>query len=208
MRWHDVDLDTGVWRIPMTKSGQPQNVPLTPEAVEVLRIRRSAAAEDAEFVLASTGVHGHLQEPRRAWQRILDRDELAQLTAKIDIGAHKFQTIAEETIDQTLARARLTAKKLKLNTDGTRMTDLRIHDLRRTMGSWQARTGASMVIIGKSLGHKSHQATAVYARLDLDPVRQAMETATAAMLDAAGIKKSADVVAIPRGSEPDAKLAP
>ncbi len=58
----------------------------------------------------------------------------------------------------------------------------RIHDLRRTMGSWQAITGASMQVIGKSLGHKSQQATAIYARLSLDPVRAAMEKATNAML--------------------------
>jgi integrase len=65
------------------------------------------------------------------------------------------------------------------------MTDLRIHDLRRTLGSWQAKTGASLAIIGKSLNHKSHQATAIYARLDLDPVRQSVNTATQAMLAAA-----------------------
>lgn len=193
MRWRDVDLATGVWRIPMTKSGQPQNVPLTPEAVEVLRIRKAAAADDAKFVFASHGVHGHLQEPRRAWQRILDRDELVQLTAKINIGAHELETIADETLYQTLARVRLTAKKLKLNTDGARMTDLRIHDLRRTMGSWQARTGASLIIIGKSLGHKSQQATAIYSRLDLDPVRQAMQTATAAMMAAGGQLPEAEI---------------
>lgn len=67
------------------------------------------------------------------------------------------------------------------------ISDLRIHDLRRTLGSWQARTGASMAIIGKSLNHKSPQATAIYARLDLDPVRASVEKATKAMLDAAGI---------------------
>jgi len=44
-----------------------------------------------------------------------------------------------------------------------------LHDLRRTLGSWQARTGASLAIIGKSLNHKSQQATAIYARLDLGP---------------------------------------
>src|SRR4029453_1774106 len=85
------------------------------------------------------------------------------------------------------------AKGLTINADGTRLDDIRIHDLRRTMGSWQARTGASLAIIGKSLGHKSQQATAVYARLDLDPVRQAMETATSAMLKAGGIKPGAEV---------------
>jgi integrase len=64
-----------------------------------------------------------------------------------------------------------------------------LHDLRRTLGSWQARTGASLAIIGKSLNHKSQQATAIYARLDLDPVRASVNTATAAMLEAGGMKE-------------------
>lgn len=67
------------------------------------------------------------------------------------------------------------------------IANLRPHDLRRTLGSWQARTGASLAIIGKSLNHKSPQATAIYARLDLDPVRASVEKATKAMLEAAGI---------------------
>ena len=62
--------------------------------------------------------------------------------------------------------------------------NLRLHDLRRTMGSWQAITGSSLSVIGKSLGHKSQAATAIYARLHLDPVRKSMENATAAMLNA------------------------
>jgi integrase len=59
--------------------------------------------------------------------------------------------------------------------------NLRIHDLRRTLGSWQAATGANSYIIGKSLGHKTQQATAIYARLNLDPVRESVNKATDAM---------------------------
>lgn len=62
-----------------------------------------------------------------------------------------------------------------------RIKDLRIHDLRRTLGSWQVATGASLPIIGKSLGHKTQQATAIYARLNLDPVRRSVNKATSAM---------------------------
>jgi len=62
--------------------------------------------------------------------------------------------------------------------------DLRIHDLRRSLGSWQASTGASGFVIGKSLGHKSQQATQIYARLNLDPVRESIERATQAMMSA------------------------
>lgn len=72
--------------------------------------------------------------------------------------------------------------------------DLRIHDLRRTLGSWQAKSGASLAIIGKSLNHKNTSTTAIYARLDLDPVRESVNTATSAMMAAAGLKESADVV--------------
>jgi integrase len=63
------------------------------------------------------------------------------------------------------------------------MLDVRMHDLRRTLGSWATMTGASLSIVGKVLGHRSHQSTAVYARLDLDPQRQAVEKAASAMLD-------------------------
>ncbi len=62
-----------------------------------------------------------------------------------------------------------------------KLSDVRIHDLRRTMGSYQTMTGASSTIVGKTLGHKSQTATAVYARLNLDPVRASMEAAVEMM---------------------------
>lgn len=57
-----------------------------------------------------------------------------------------------------------------------------IHDLRRTLGSWQASTGANLPTIGKSLGHRNIATTAIYSRLNLDPVRQSVDTATAAIM--------------------------
>lgn len=68
------------------------------------------------------------------------------------------------------------------------IADLRLHDLRRTLGSWEASTGASLLVIGKTLGHANAATTAVYARLNLDPVRAAVGKATDAMLLAAGEK--------------------
>jgi len=64
-----------------------------------------------------------------------------------------------------------------------------LHDLRRSMGSWQANTGASLSVIGKSLNHKNVNTTAIYARLAMDPVRESMEKAAGAMFEAGGIKK-------------------
>ncbi len=61
------------------------------------------------------------------------------------------------------------------------ITNLRIHDLRRTLGSYQAMSGVTTAVIGKTLGHKSQAATAVYERMNLDPVRIGIEKATSAM---------------------------
>lgn len=68
------------------------------------------------------------------------------------------------------------------------IADLRIHDLRRTLGSYQAATGANGFIIGKSLGHRSQQSTAIYARLNLDPVRESVNKATDVMFGYMGCK--------------------
>ena len=65
----------------------------------------------------------------------------------------------------------------------TGLMDVRIHDIRRTMGSYQAITGASLPIIGKTLGHKSPQSTQVYARLHDDPIRASMERAANEMFN-------------------------
>lgn len=43
MRWREVDLQAGVWRINRTKNGEPQTVTLCPEAVTILEARREAA---------------------------------------------------------------------------------------------------------------------------------------------------------------------
>jgi integrase len=145
MRWDDLDLENGTWRIPKgdVKSGEPVTLPLSPPALDVLR-RRSEARE-GPWVFPSDWRRGwHITEPKHAWRRILKRAGLE---------------------------------------------NLRIHDLRRTLGSWQAATGASLQVIGKSLGHSDRsKATVIYSRLHLDPIRESVNRATDAILAAANGK--------------------
>lgn len=64
--------------------------------------------------------------------------------------------------------------------------DVRQHDLRRTYGSYQAIAGASLPVIGASLGHaRSLGATSIYARLSTDPIRESVMNGTQLMLKAA-----------------------
>lgn len=66
--------------------------------------------------------------------------------------------------------------------------NLRLHDLRRSLGSWQAMTGASLPVIGASLGHSQPSTTAIYARLTHSPVADSVNRAVAAMQEAAAAK--------------------
>jgi integrase len=70
--------------------------------------------------------------------------------------------------------------------------DVRLHDLRRTVGSWLAQAGNSLHLIGRILNHSNQSTTAVYARFGEDSVRAALEQHGAQIMEAAGIGPSAD----------------
>lgn len=75
--------------------------------------------------------------------------------------------------------------------------DVRFHDLRRTMGSWLASSGESLQLIEKVLNHSSVSTTVIYVRLDINPMRQALERNADRMLDVGESRKSAMIREIP-----------
>lgn len=70
------------------------------------------------------------------------------------------------------------------------LSDLRIHDLRRSMGSYLAMQNTNSPLIQKALGHKSLQAAALYQRVNVDPVSKAMNAAVEVMRQHGGLGKS------------------
>lgn len=55
------------------------------------------------------------------------------------------------------------------------LEDVRLHDLRRTVGSWLATSGHSLQVIGKVLNHSNPSTTQIYSHLSEDPIRRAMD---------------------------------
>jgi integrase len=209
MRWTDLDRDRALWRIPAdeAKAGEAIDVALVPEAQAILaRRHEDADAQPAEdrspFVFPANSASGHMTPPKKRWAALFDRAELDTLAARIAEagGAFEWANDGTESLERALQRARALANEVRVDRRGARIDDLRLHDLRRSLGSWQAILGASLPIVGRSLGHKSPSATAIYARLHIDPVRASVEAATSAMLVAGGVKKPAAIaVAKPRG---------
>lgn len=66
------------------------------------------------------------------------------------------------------------------------LPDVRVHDLRRTVGSWAASAGKSVLAIQKLLGLRSISAAAVYARTDLSLSRDATDAVSARLRAARG----------------------
>lgn len=145
MSWEQLDLPTSVWRIPRTKNGESQTVPLLPDVVEILERRQAKAV--GPYVFPGRDPQKPITSIKTAWEKL----------------------------------RRITG-----------LNDLRIHDLRRTMGSWQAGNNIPLHTIGGTLGHKTASATAIYARLQVDPVRNAMSVAVNVMKQVVGDNSTND----------------
>lgn len=64
------------------------------------------------------------------------------------------------------------------------LPDVTLHDLRRTCASWMAMNGVNLSTIQRVLNHASLTPTAIYARLNLDTVDEALQRVAEKMLAA------------------------
>ncbi len=206
MRWEEISFERKEWRIPDTKNGTSQTVALDDGQGAIMRILGNLKSRSTRspWVFPGSGASGHLVEPRKGWERILARTELLQIIGLLaeqkdwsadDIQKRKLDAV-RDGLTRSLRRYRQDATDLGIDISMAGLRDLRIHDLRRTLGSWMAGTGASTVMIGKQLNQKAPAATAIYARLQLDPVKEARNKAVSAMFGAAGFGESADIAPI------------
>lgn len=194
MRWEDISFERAEWHIERTKNGESQTVNLSPEAIEILIKRKPKTIR--QYVFEGTGKLGHFINPDKGWLRLKARakaigfiqalaNELKWSNEKLEKELSEALAAPKETIDNHLE----IGISVGISPEKFSIDNLRIHDLRRTLGSWQAKAGASLITIGKSLNQKSVQTTAGYAHLDKEPVRTSVELATKNIIEAAKLKK-------------------
>lgn len=182
MKWEEIDWHLREWRIPDTKNGEPLRLPLVARAMDILKARHQTSNSIWVFP-QDEDRHKHVVNLKRGWNRILERATLFLWLNSENIAEwtrSAFRSTAHLSGNEQIEAIQKMAEKGKIILPKT-LLDIRIHDIRRTFGSYQALSGASLQIIGKSLGHKSQQATQIYARLNLDPVRDSVEKAVDAM---------------------------
>ncbi len=161
MKWAHLDLREAesTWAVPTTKNGDPQLVPLTDTAATILRDRLAAAPKHDGKGKGKSKSKG---KPASEWVFPM-REDPTKCISDLD---HAWNRVKEHAP----------------------LDDVRIHDLRRTAGSWATQGGAPLPAVGKMLGHRSHNSTAVYARADIGAARAAAGIVEARLIEAGKLK--------------------
>lgn len=68
MRWSDVDFELRTWQVPLSKSGQPRDIPLSDSALKL--IRQQPRLPDCEWVFPGEVDGRPLENVRRCWERV------------------------------------------------------------------------------------------------------------------------------------------
>lgn len=185
LRWSDVDLGEGRLRLAETKAGRPHTLPLSTPAVEILRELPRMLGNP--YVLAGETRGKPLVNVTRPWRRIRARvwisvnpQEADKLRGQAEAEIKSRKSDRKHASDrESVVDARVLALADKQSEDA-----IRIHDLRRTTGSWIAMAGASLPLIGKVLNHSNASTTQIYARLAEDAPRAALDALAEKMIAA------------------------
>jgi integrase len=155
--WSEIDVDGAIWTQPGTKvkNGKPHRVPLSPQAIDILRRCRAIAG----------AVEGRRQKPRkRDAAKWAGRETMVRWVFPSRYG---IKPITTRCLDRALRRLRTNGK----------VPDFRPHDLRRTAASHMTRLGIDRLTVHKLLNHSDRSVTAIYDRYDYDAQkRRAVET--------------------------------
>jgi hypothetical protein len=197
-----VDTDRAELRLADTKAGRTHYIPLSGPALALLR--EIPRPPGNPYILPGAKPGEHLVNVSKPWGRVRTAATLArwreepEVAALIDRltearAASKSKHAAKDwTPTPSLAEIRQAAAAEALDLPPA-IDDVRLHDLRRTVGSWLAQAGNSLHLIGRVLNHSNASTTQIYARFGEDSVRTALEQHGTRILGAAGLTTSADV---------------
>ena len=154
MRWKDIDFGLKRWNIPeeVSKNGEPLTVHLHQRVLDILNER----FDENE---APRTIRSKHHPPRKSLYVFPSRN---------------YDTKTGHLVEPKRAWRDILER--------AHLENVRVHDLRRTLGSWQAMRGQSLLVIGESLGHKDTKSTEVYSRINKEAVAASVDDAVDAML--------------------------
>lgn len=169
MRWDQIDFVNALWHIPETKNGEP----LIPQAIERLNTLKDEVRAKIDTMLNAEAEDLKNKPPRTDFQHM----EAEARHCRIEEYAKHASEWVFPSEKGVTGHLKDPKKFWKRVLDRAGIENMRIHDIRRTLGSYEAIAGVNLPTISRSLGHRTMRSTQVYARLNVDPVRNAMSRA-------------------------------
>ena len=172
-RRRDIDWQEGTLRLPDTKSGEPQNVPLSAAAQAILRALPVMSGNP--YIFPGEKKAAHLVNIDKAWRRVRQAATVQLWAASKDKRVSALLGHLTQTLERTPTHAECLAGAGDVVDLPIGLADLRLHDLRRTVGSWLSQSGVDLNVVKEAMRHANLATTLVYSRLGADPARKALE---------------------------------
>jgi len=169
-KWNDLDWTRKELRLPDTKSGNSHTIPLSEAALAILK--RIPRIDGNPHIIPGLKTGSHLVNISKPWSRVRSSATVKLWAENNDKAASLIETLTKALERQPSTKEVRNAATFDLPSG---MEDVRLHDLRRTVGSWLAQSGNSLHLIGRVLNHTNQSTTAIYARLGQDQAREALE---------------------------------
>ena len=181
----DIDWNRAQLRLPDTKSGEEQVAALNEPAMMILRALPRLSRNP--YILPGAKEGAHLVNIDKPWRRVRARATVRQWAECAEpevvevIGRLRDDFGRQPTYGECVEAAR--SRRVDLPSE---VVDVRLHDLRRTVGSWLSQSAVDLNTIKEALRHASISTTLIYARLGADPAREALEVHGRQVMEIAG----------------------
>lgn len=194
-RWENVDLERATLTLPKTKAGNTHEVPLSKEAVAVFEGLPRMLGNPHVFP-SPTEPGKAMRDVKRQWRRIRDTTAVelwvsANAARAGELHAEATAAAADDGDAGDVADRFRALVIGEMRATSSNPFDVRLHDLRRTVGSWLVNAGATLPQIGAVLNHADPSTTAIYARLADNTIRKALDGHATAIYAVATAKKKA-----------------
>ncbi len=181
----DIDWSRAQLRLLDTKSSEEQVAALNEPAMMILRALPKLAKNP--YILPGAKEGAHLVNIDKPWRRVRERATTRQWTECAEpevmelIGQLRDELGRQPTYGECVEAAR--SRRVDL---ASGLVDVRLHDLRRTVGSWLSQSAVDLNTIKEALRHASISTTLTYAQLGADPAREALEDHGRQVMEIAG----------------------
>ena len=195
-RWDEIDWPGARIRLSDTKSDEEQSIPLSAPALAILQA--VPRQEKNPFIFCGAKARRPLVNINKPWRRIRERATVRFWTLydpDPNVPALVERLNGELEREPTYQECRDAAEADEIELPAG-LEDLRLHDLRRSVGSWMTADNIDLNRIKDALRHANISTTLTYARLGDDAAREAFERHGQRIMEAAG---KAGPVGVPGG---------